>query len=126
MSVAHRLGLVVAACLLVGLCIVPLVAAEGDSNNKGKIEGTKWSSQATKFQEKDAPAGTLKLEFGKDNSLVFTAGRGVFKGTYSLGAGNKVTFKIGPESVQETIVIAGDTLTMTDPKGTAVKFSKVK
>ena len=64
------------------------------SNNKGKIEGTKWSSIGKTINGNFIPAGSLKLEFGKDGSLNYFAGPKVFKGTYSLGKGDKVTLKL--------------------------------
>jgi hypothetical protein len=101
------------------------------SNNKGKIEGTKWSSQATTVKGQSFPAGAFQLEFGSDNRLAYRAGPVTLTGTYSLGSGNNVTFNLdqelgGRKTHVEKISISGDTLTMTDSDGTEVTFTKVK
>jgi hypothetical protein len=79
------------------------------------------------------PAGALKLEFGKDGSLVYQAGPVTFRGTYSLGMGNNVTLKFdrelgdtGRKDHTEKIEINGDTLTMKDSDGQGGTFSRVK
>ena len=43
---------------------------KGASANKGKIEGTKWSSVEATVKGTKIAAGLLKLEFGKDGKLV--------------------------------------------------------
>jgi hypothetical protein len=108
-----------------------LLTAGCASNNKGKIEGTKWSSQAANVKGQSVPAGALTLEFGSDGSLVYKAGPQTFKGTYSLGMGDSVTLKLdrelaGRKNHVEKVVINGDRLTMTDSDGTQLMFDKTK
>jgi hypothetical protein len=102
-----------------------------NSNNKGKIEGTKWSSLPTTAKGQSVPAGALKLEFHKDGGLVYRAGLQKFTGTYSLGMGDRVTLKLDKELAgrkvhTETVTVDGDRLTMKDSDGTSLSFSKVK
>jgi len=101
------------------------------SNNKGKLEGTKWSSLATTVNGMPVPAGTLKLEFGADKSLVYRTSIGTFNGTYSLGMGDNVTLKLdrdlaGRRNHTEKITVNGDRLAMRDSDGTSVTFERMK
>jgi hypothetical protein len=116
--------------------VVALLSSLGcGSNNKGKIEGTKWSSLATTMNVKNQgmqtiPAGALTLEFSSDYKLVYRAGPMTMTGTYSLGMGDYVTLKLdkeldGRKTHTEKVVISGDRLTMTDSDGTALTFEKV-
>jgi hypothetical protein len=114
--------------LLLAVVLLPLGCA---SSNKGKIEGTKWSSQAATIKGKTLPAGSLQLDFGKDGSLVYLAGPLTLKGTYSLGSGNYVTMNFeqelaGRKSHVQQVAIDGDHLTMTDSDGTQMTFDKQK
>src|SRR6516162_8134504 len=84
------------------LATVPLIAAVlfvtgCSSNNKGKIEGTKWSSNATNVKGAPVPAGMLRLEFATDGKLTYSAGPTTLTGTYSLGGGDTVTFHLDQE-----------------------------
>jgi hypothetical protein len=122
MRLAPVLRLAVAAALL---CAVGC-----NSNNKGKIEGTEWNSLATTLKGQNIPAGTLKLKFGADKSLVYNTPMGTFTGTYSLGSGDTVTLNLdkdlaGSRRHAERVTISGDRLTMTDSDGTAMTFERV-
>jgi hypothetical protein len=118
------------------LATVPLIAAVlfltgCSSNNKGKIEGTKWSSNATTIKGKSVPAGAAALEFAADGKLVYQLGLARLTGTYSLGGGDTVTLHLdqevsGRKTHVEKISISDNTLTMRDSDGTTVTFSKVK
>lgn len=117
--------------LRVALLAAVLVSCGCKSNNKGKIEGTKWSSVASTVKGTPIPEGFLRLEFGSDGSLVYSAGPKTFKGTYSLGSGDNVTLKLtedlaGRKNHVEKVSISGDRLTMTDSDGTAMTFKKMK
>jgi hypothetical protein len=119
--------------ILICCCALTVTFAGCSSKNKGKIEGTKWSSHATTIKGQSLPAGFLKLEFGKDGSLVYQAGPLTFRGKYSLGMGDKVTLKFdkelgntGSKTHVESVEINGDTLTMKDSDGQGGKFSRVK
>ena len=100
------------------------------SNNKGKIEGTKWSSDRSTIKGKFIPAGTLFLEFRKDGTLACWADRVQLSGTYSLGWGDIVTLHFNQslwnqKNYTESIVIKKDCMTMTDMDGLKMTFRKV-
>lgn len=113
-------------------CITALLLACGcSSSNKGKIEGTKWSSQATTVKGKAVPAGVMQLHFQSDGKLALKRGNENYTGAYSLGMGPTVTMNFdqefeGRKTHAEKIVINGDELTMTDSDGTQVPFQKIK
>src|SRR5262249_2624151 len=103
MRVSHvvRCGLLLAVFCVIGCA----------SKNKGKIEGTKWSSQSAVVKGQSLPAGALKLEFRSDGSLVYQAGPVTYTGRYSLGMGDYVTLKLdqdlaGRKSHSEKVVIS--------------------
>jgi hypothetical protein len=109
----------------------PKKPAKKASNNKGHIEGTKWTSEATTVKGINIRAGLLKLEFGKDGSLVYVAGAQRLTGKYTLGEGDSVTLHLdkelaGRKDHKEKIVIKKDKLTMTDSDGTSLTFVKAK
>jgi hypothetical protein len=100
-----------------------LAVAGCSSNNKGKIEGTKWTNEAGTIKGSNIPAGVIVLEFGKDGKLSFGGGLQVLTGTYSLKSGDTVTFHFdkehnGRKDHDEKISISGDRLTLTDSDGT--------
>ena len=104
---------------------------KGASANKGKIEGTKWSSVEATVKGTKIAAGLLTLEFGKDGKLVYVAGAAKFTGTYELGEGDTATFHLdqalaGNKKHIEKIAISGTRLIMTDSDGTSLTFKKVK
>jgi hypothetical protein len=129
-----------AAVLRVAGAVVLLSSAGCGSNNKGKIEGTRWSSLATTVTIQEhgpqvLPAGALHLEFGADGKLVMRSGPVTMTGTYVLGAGDVVTLIFDREADRnlaerkthtEKVAITGDRLTMTDSEGTSVTFEKVE
>ncbi len=112
-------------------CVAALLLAAGcSSSNKGKIEGTKWTSLAATMKGQPLPAGILQLTFGKDGSVVYKAGPQTFTGTYSLGQGANVILDLSSDLTArdthlEKIVINGDQLTMTDSDGTQLTFQQV-
>jgi len=113
----------------VAVVAVVFMAVGCSSSNKGKIEGTKWSSNAATVQGKSLGAGALMLEFKSDGKLVYKAGDTTWTGTYSLGMGDSVTFntdqKLGNGTKNtERININGNTLTMKDSDGTSLTFTK--
>ena len=103
-----------------------------ESNVRGKIEGTRWSSVSTTVNGRTFAAGYLYLEFRKDGTVYYRAGTQKVDGKYSLGwGGDTVTFKLdreiaGSKVHNETVVIKGDTLTMSDSDGLTITFQKVK
>lgn len=113
------------------ICLLALFLVGCSSNNKGKIEGTKWSSKKTEMDGIELPAGALTLEFSEDGSLAYTAGPEVYKGKYTLMPGDSVKFVLdkelgGRKDHVEKIVVTGDELTMTDSDKTSLTFTKVK
>jgi hypothetical protein len=123
MRPVHVLRPVLLAAVLLGLGCA--------SKNKGKVEGTKWSSVPATIKGQSLPAGALRLEFGSDGSLVYRTGPQTHRGTYSLGMGDRLTLNLNQELAGrkvhvETVVINGDRLTMTDSDGTRAIFDRVK
>src|SRR5207247_513224 len=74
--------------LQLAIVAITLLAIGCGSANKGKIEGTKWIRSGQRIGA---------LEFGKDGSLKYTVGATTYTGTYQLGGGRKVTFKLDQE-----------------------------
>jgi hypothetical protein len=109
----------------------PNTSTPSVSNNKGKIEGTKWSSQATTVKGQFVPEGTFRLDLGADGGLVFQMGLGTLTGRYVLGTGDTVTLEFdqelgGRRTHLETVVITGEQLQMIDPDGTTLTFRRVR
>jgi hypothetical protein len=101
------------------------------SHNKGKIEGTKWSSQPCTIKGQSLSANAFELQFGADGSLVYKGPAGTFNGTYSCGMLDYVSFHLsqplpgnGKTDVTETIRISGNSLTMSDLDGTTITFTR--
>jgi len=115
------------------LCLVisiPFLVVGCSSNNKGKIEGTKWASKAGKVEDEKVKAGQLILEFGEEGALRAIAFDAIVLGKYSLGAGDKVTMEfsdevMGEKSHRARISIDGDTLTFSDSSG-SLEFTRKK
>ena len=107
-----------------------LFIAGCSSSNKGKIEVTKWTSQPATIKGKSYAAGALHLDFGGDGSLVYKTPNGDFRGSYSLGTFNFVSFHLdralpnGMKDMTETIRINGNQMTVRDLDGTEVTFTK--
>src|SRR6478736_1615111 len=74
-----------------------LACSTGCSNNKGKIEGTKWSSEEATIKETTVPAGTLAMDFSPDGKLAYTVGPATFAGTYELKRGDTVLLNFDQE-----------------------------
>ncbi len=117
--------------LRVAVAVALLGATGCNSNNKGKIEGTRWTSQAGVVKGLNVPAGLLELDFRATGGLVYRAGPKTMTGTYSLGWGDTVTLKLdeplaGRKNHAEKVVVNGDYLTMTDTDGTTMTFERVR
>lgn len=114
------------------LLLLSFVCLAGcNSNNKGKIEGTKWVNEPMTFEGKRLRAGILRLEFDKDGTLRFGLAMAMKKGTYKLAGGDTVIMKFdtevsGRKTHHEKITVSGDSLTMTDTDGKSLKFKRVK
>jgi hypothetical protein len=123
MRFAHLPHLALAALLLLSLGC--------SSSNKGRIEGTKWTSLATTVKAESLPAGARYLQFDKDGKMVYTVNSQPCNGTYALGLGPTVTFNLekdvdGRKIHPRKIVIDGDRLTLTDPDGSEVMFQRIQ
>lgn len=91
------------------------------SNNKGKIEGTKWKSQSVIVNGfKLPPIPFERWEFRTDGSVTrnMANGLGVFTGRYSLGFGDSISIKWDDPTDLQTdtkqFVISGEQLTIID------------
>jgi hypothetical protein len=118
-----RLLVVVPAVLL----LLPLAGCS--SNNLGKIEGTKWTSEAGIVKGQKVPAGALRLEFAKDGKMSYQVAGRTFKGTYAVSYGDYVTFNFeqplqGRNTHSERVTIQGKKMTMTDTDGTSLSFTQ--
>ena len=101
------------------------------SNNKGKIEGTKWSSLEFTAKGNTIPAGSVKFEFTKDGKLTYWILDKAYEGKYTLGDGDIVTLDLdeplaGSKKHVQTIIIKDDTLRLIDSDKTELKFKKDK
>ena len=114
--------------------LLPLVFAAGClSENRGKIEGTRWRSLTGTVQSQGrqlrVPDGFMELHFHKDGSLYYIVRGRIHTGKYSLGAGKAVTLYLdeavaGMKVHTETVVVEGERLTMTDTDGTELSFRR--
>src|SRR5437879_1562254 len=92
------------------IVLLPLVLAVGClSENRGQIEGTRWTSLAGTIDVKMSrgptsvsrsirlPAGFMELDFQKDGSLFYVVRGKIHTGKYSLGVGNSITLHLDEE-----------------------------
>ena len=124
--------------VVVGLLVVAVaLAAVGcDSTNKGKIEGTKWSSNEGTIRGQKLSSGKLVLEFYKDGTLDFSGtdpygNRKVFSGKYTFGMGDIVVMTFdqelaGMKTHAERVNVSKGELTMSDSDGTKLVFSRLR
>lgn len=118
--------------LCLGASLLLLVVATGcSSNNEGKIEGTKWSSNAMMVDGQQVPAGVLLLEFQEDGTLIYRDPEETLTGTYKLGMGDTVILKFdekveGYKEHHQKIQINGKEMKLIDSDGFTVKLTKVE
>jgi len=101
-----------------------------ESNNKGKLDGTKWTSDAVQVNGGQVPAGAISLEFKKDGTFtqvqtVPNRGPVTSSGGWSLGGGDDVTLEISKVKTTVQITVKDDKMTLTQ-LGVAMPFSKAK
>jgi hypothetical protein len=101
------------------------------SNNKGKIEGTKWTSLEFTAKGKKVPADSVRFEFAKDGKLTYWILDKPYRGVYTLGDGDIVTLDLdeplaGSKKHIQTIIIKDDSLRLIDTDKTELKFKKDK
>lgn len=104
-------------------------AAGCSSNNKGKIEGTKWVSVPQTVKGQSLPDGFFKLDFAADKKVTYQVGPMTYTGKYSLGSGDMVTLNFdqdlaGRKQHMQTVKISGNEMVMSDMDGTSAKFRK--
>ncbi len=117
-----------------------LLASGCVSENKGKLEGTRWSSEAGQVRSNNSavmgprevtlPAGYMELDFQKDGTLFYIINNKLHRGKYTLGMGSVVRFDLeepiaGMKTHSEKITVDGRKMTMTDTDGTQLTFRKV-
>ena len=112
------------------LAVVCVALAGCSSNNKGKIEGTKWVSISQKVNGQQLAEGALALEFKSDGGLVYKAGPNTYTGKYTLGSGDRVNMHLdqelgGRKSHHQTVKVNGSEMDVIDWDGTSAKFKKV-
>jgi hypothetical protein len=115
------------ALALIAVC-APLAGCS--SNNKGKVEGTTWTSRDQIVNGKHVAGGSREIEFKADGGLVMVQDGGRYTGTYSLGRGDRVTLQFdqpyeGGKKHARTVQVDGDELRVTDQFGATIKFKKV-
>jgi len=108
-----------------------LIATGCASKNKGKIEGTRWKSDAAVVFGKEVPAGGIIYEFNKDGTFKGSLGGKGVSGTYTLEWGSVVTLHCDQTlptggSQSQHVTIDGEHMTMIDPDGTRISFRRMK
>lgn len=124
------------AASLLAVAAVAVGQAGCESNNVGLLEDTKWSSAyVPDFKGISGRGVTMTLTFHADGKF----GMGVsgpaasmnISGKWKLGWGSYVTLSDlsmplgGVTAHTESVVVAGDTLTMSDSDGTKIVFTKI-
>jgi len=112
-----------------GVLLLVFGACGCTSNNKGKIEGTRWTSVQGVAKGLTIHEGAVFLDFRKDGKLLGHFGGQELTGRYELGMGATVTLHLDKALPNgkihtEKVVIEGKTMTMPDPDGTKLTFPK--
>jgi hypothetical protein len=99
--------------------------------NEGKLEGTRWSSDAQTVKGNRLPPGALTLEFTRTGGMTYGVGNAPLTGRYVLGVGEFVRFDLDRELNRskrhlQRIVVEGNKLKVTDFDGTAMVFTRVR
>jgi hypothetical protein len=121
----------VSSCLVALLFLVALALSGCSSNNKGKLEGTKWRSDSGVVEGETVPAGTVTVEFRKNGTLTMRVDGHQIEGKYTLGVSNWVTLSLDEEFGHSTsytalVLIQGDKMTMNDGDGCTLTYSRLK
>lgn len=107
-----------------------IIVPQGSSNNRGNLEGTVWSNEPGWLVKKIyMPRDLSRLYFYGDGTFTWSIGDKRITGKFSYGAGDIVYFNLNEELAgqtyyQETIVVTGDKLTMSDSDGTSLTFNR--
>jgi hypothetical protein len=113
------------------LALAAALAVAGCSDNKGKLEETKWSCQEAFAKADDITPGTRQLQFLRDGHLIYVVGPKAYQGSYTLGMGSAVTFTLdqeleGRKIHPHKIVVDGDLMTLASADGSQMTFQKSK
>jgi hypothetical protein len=104
------------------------------SENEGKLEGTKWASAyVPEFKGVKGATATIRFTEGGQFSMELRVPQGAVRmgGNWRLGPGNTVYLDnvvpalSGQTSFTEYITIGGDTMTMEDPDGAKIVFTRI-
>lgn len=117
--------------LLVFLLVGMLGCKQKPSNNAGKLEGTRWSNEAGFIKKYPYPSDVIRMEFRGGGYFLFKVGGEQYTGKFKYGGGDTVYLNFdkpfhGSSSYVESIYLAGDRMTMSDPDGTSIKFMQRK
>jgi hypothetical protein len=121
---------------ITGSCwVLAVLAISGcgmaESKNKGKLEGTRWSSEKTSYMGKEVPAGHLKLTFSFGGRMTYYVGTEAYAGKFVLGSGQIVTFELdrefaGSKKHAERIWFEGEKMVVSDVLGPKVSFARLR
>jgi hypothetical protein len=119
------------ATIVLSVLILACGAATGckPSNNKGLIEGTKWTSLPQVVQGQQMPEGFLKIEFTADKTFTYQLGTSTLTGKYSIGSGDEVTLFYdqvvgGHKKHVQRVRVKGNEIEIIDAQGSTRKFRR--
>lgn len=104
------------------------------SENEGKLEGTKWASAyVPEFKGVKGATATIRFTEGGQFSMELRVPQGAVRmsGHWRLGPGSAVYLDNvapalgGQTSFTEYITVGGDTMTMEDPDGAKIVFTRI-
>lgn len=104
---------------------------QAPSNNKSKLEGTRWVNEPGQFAGKHFIAGAFTLDFRGDNTFYWRFSDQIFTGSFSYGPGDLVYFTLtspfmGRTDWKEVITISGDVMVMGGEDGITITFNRYK
>jgi hypothetical protein len=99
---------------------------------KDHLPGTKWESQGT-VTAGYAPQGTLTIDFKPDGAILIDVGSHTVRGKYFCNKDNELVLNLDGAfngrriwNYELLIHADGNHLTLTDPDGAQLHFTKVK
>ncbi len=101
------------------------------SQNRGKIEGTKWTNLAADVHNNPVPRDLIQIEFFPDGKLRYVIDQKEHGGSYSFGTRHYVFFRLDPpvemiSGYWEEVLLADRRLTLKDASGTALVFERLE
>lgn len=121
-------GLAILILALVGGCgFMP----QAGSNNKGKLEGTRWVNEPGVFVGIPLIRGAFTMDFRGDGTFYWRFSDKTFTGTFSYGPENLIFFTLSEPFLNRTdwkehITISGDTMIMGGEDGITLNFYRYK